>query len=429
MENIYFLNKSFKNLLSFSFLGLISIATMHAQGCVDPVVSDTSGPGTICAGETATLAATHDGQTLNWYDAASGGNLLGSGSPFLTAPLNATTSFWAESVNGGTGTPVTGAARVAPASNSNASVVNVTSPWGLAFDVNEDITINSVDVFLASNTPGTIVMQLKDSGLNILDESTISVPAGNAGNPVQHTLTLDFFVPAGTDYNLVAESSPVMVREFSSEHPGFPYPLGSVGNVINGTINDNDTNSGLYYFFYNWTFTPGESCTSDRVEEIVNVNVTDIPLGDSNQTFNSGETLADLTVTGTNLRWYSDAAGANEIPDTTVLVDGTTYYVSATENACESELLAITVSEILNVIEQSLINLSYYPSPVTDQLKISNDEPILKIEVFTILGQRALIKQYDTKDIAIDLSSLMSGNYLVKVATQTGIRTFKVIKK
>src|SRR5690606_23414432 len=50
-------------------------------------------------------------------------------------------------------------------------------------------------------------------------------------------------------------------------------------------------------------------------------------------------------VHSTGLNWYSDAAGTISIPETTTLVDNTTYYVSQTVLGCESDLLAITAQE------------------------------------------------------------------------------------
>lgn len=74
------------------------------------------------------------------------------------------------------------------------------------------------------------------------------------------------------------------------------------------------------------------------------------PTGLSPQEFVVNETLADLEVDPTEnpatLNWYSDAAATISIPDTTLLVDNTTYYVTQTYNGCESDPLAITVSEI-----------------------------------------------------------------------------------
>jgi gliding motility-associated-like protein len=54
---------------------------------------------TICAGNTATLTATLSGTvppgtTFNWWDAQTGGNLVGSGSPWVTPVLGSTTTYY-----------------------------------------------------------------------------------------------------------------------------------------------------------------------------------------------------------------------------------------------------------------------------------------------------------------------------------------------
>src|SRR5690606_11418894 len=74
------------------------------------------------------------------------------------------------------------------------------------------------------------------------------------------------------------------------------------------------------------------------------------PIGDAVQDFAAPATLADLDVEGTMstsvLNWYSDAAGTISIPDTTPLVDATTYWVSQTVLGCESPLVEILVNEL-----------------------------------------------------------------------------------
>ncbi|TAG18100.1 MAG: hypothetical protein EAZ32_14765 [Cytophagia bacterium] len=52
-------------------------------------------PVTINAGNTATLTALNCAGTVNWHDMASGGTLLGSGTPFTTGTLAANTTFHA----------------------------------------------------------------------------------------------------------------------------------------------------------------------------------------------------------------------------------------------------------------------------------------------------------------------------------------------
>jgi gliding motility-associated-like protein len=60
----------------------------------DPVAS-------VCSGSTAQLTATVTAGTLNWYNAPTGGTLVGTGSPFTTQPLTADTTFYAEAVSNG----------------------------------------------------------------------------------------------------------------------------------------------------------------------------------------------------------------------------------------------------------------------------------------------------------------------------------------
>ncbi|RYZ39286.1 MAG: hypothetical protein EOP49_30345, partial [Sphingobacteriales bacterium] len=59
---------------------------------------------TICTGTTATLTATGPGGTYQWFDAASGGNLLTTSASYTTPTLNATTPYYVQTtVNGCTG--------------------------------------------------------------------------------------------------------------------------------------------------------------------------------------------------------------------------------------------------------------------------------------------------------------------------------------
>ena len=74
-------------------------------------------------------------------------------------------------------------------------------------------------------------------------------------------------------------------------------------------------------------------------------NPSVIPTGSTSQTLCSGSTVANLTATGTNIKWYATSTGGTALAATTALVNGTTYYASQTVNGCESTTrLAVTVS-------------------------------------------------------------------------------------
>lgn len=54
--------------------------------------------------------------------------------------------------------------------------------------------------------------------------------------------------------------------------------------------------------------------------------------------------LADVAITGTNVKWYSDAVSTAVLPLTTLLVNGATYYATQTSaDGCESTRVPVTV--------------------------------------------------------------------------------------
>ena len=406
----------------------------ESTDCTDPTLSVET-PAAICEGTTATITATSDGEEVNWYDAADATTPIFTGLEFETPTLTETTSYWVQAFNEGSGggEVIEGGARLAPSSTSQSTVVDITSPWGLSFDTTADFTITAVDVYLTDSNPGNIIVQLLDVDWAVLDEITIAVPAGNSTNPVQHELALNFSVEAGNTYRLVAAFPSVeMVREFASEHPGFPYPIGDVGSVTGGTINNDNSNVGVYYFFYNWTVETGETttCESERLQVDVTVNPTpDAPIAIGDFNFVEGETLADLEddldFTG-ELTWYADEALTTELPDTTVIVDGTTYWVTQTIDGCESEALAVLVAELgMSEIDGELFSL--YPNPVQTLLNISGNMKINSVEIFDLTGRKLTeIHQIDNRQI--DFSTYEKGSYLVRIHTDKKTIVKKVIK-
>ncbi len=398
-----------------------------AQTCTTSI-TNVSGTTTICGGTNTTLTATHDGDDVYWYDAATNGTLLYTGNPYQTTSLNTTTSFWAESRKQILGTATSGGGKLTKTTTSGTTVNAGTAPWGLVFNASQSFILNSVDVFLSSSSPGTLVIDLKDSNQTVLHTWTISTPAGGTGsNPVQFTVPLNYTIPVGNGYRLLAVSSPSMIRDLGSN--SFPFAIGTVGSVTQGTINNSLTsNPGVYYFFYNWNYTPVVNCVSTRQETVVTVNTTNQPTGDAQQLFTLGQTIADLTVTGTSLIWFSDATGTTQIPTNTVLADGTTYYVSQTLNGCESPLLAVTAVTTLNNETTVFSKLSYFPNPVKDVFTVSNLEGNSQIEVYTVLGQQMITKNYDSKDVNLDFSGFNNGIYLVKITSQNETKTIKVLK-
>jgi hypothetical protein len=210
---------------------------------------------TFCSASNPTVAdLTATGSNIKWYDAASGGNLLAG-----------TTAL----VNG--------------------------------------------NHYFASQTTGCESMTRLD--VTIVINTTPAAPTGNvtqtfcsASNP--------------TVADLTATGSSIKW-----------YDAASGGNLLAGTtalINGN-------HYFASQTTTGCESV--NRLDVTVVINTTPAaPTGNATQTFCSASnpTVADLTATGSSIKWYDAASGGNLLTGTTALVNGNHYFASQTTTGCES---------------------------------------------------------------------------------------------
>jgi hypothetical protein len=170
----------------------------------------------ICIGSSSNLNAISAGNTILWYDASSGGNLLGtvsSGTNFAVTPALGTTNYYAAALNGVgcaespiramvtvTVNPlptITGNLSVCAGSTtqlSGSGTPNVSTPWvsslpGVA-------TISSTGLVYGVAGPGTTVITYKD----------------NAGCTVTATVTVAIAAPAFTasaSSNVICAASPV----------------------------------------------------------------------------------------------------------------------------------------------------------------------------------------------------------------------------
>src|SRR6185369_16793287 len=111
------------------------------------------------------------------------------------------------------------------------------------------------------------------------------------------------------------------------------YDAASGGNLLAGTTALANGN----HYFASQTTTGCESV--DRFDVTVVINTTPAaPTGAATQTFCSAAnpTVADLSATGSGIKWYDAASGGNLLAGTTSLVNGSHYFASQTTTGCES---------------------------------------------------------------------------------------------
>jgi hypothetical protein len=89
----------------------------------------------------------------------------------------------------------------------------------------------------------------------------------------------------------------------------------------------------------------------------------------------------------------------------------------------------ISVQTSLGVADFDLKNVVVFPNPVKDILNINLEQNITAVSLYNVVGQEIQNKFYNSKEITIDVSNLLSGTYFVKVTSNGGVKTLKVIKE
>lgn len=241
----------------------------YIQGLCQPWYSDTitvtlfdntapSASGTtITSPQSVTLNAT--GSNVSWWDAPTGGNMLGTGNTFVTPVLSSTTTYYVQDdheYNGFIGN--VGSTDIANAGYSIASLNGY-----LIFDVLNNCRLNSVDV--STDSAGTRIIELRSSSGTVLQSATVNIPSGTS------TVDLGFDLTPGT-YQLgtntaqnnteFGANSPYLKRNQSGA--SYPYVLTDILSITGGHTGTMPT-SAAYYYFYNWEVEVLPIvCTSDR---------------------------------------------------------------------------------------------------------------------------------------------------------------------
>src|SRR5690554_868963 len=323
-------------------------------------ITSTTG-GDICVQGTTTLQATASGlgDAIYWYDAESGGNLVGIGNSFETPELTSTTSFWTTEVELGTEL-FTGQG------NLNATTLSSTTNGGITFVLNKTASIISFEARSTTAAGGAVTYALIDVNNNnsVLMTHDDTLPGGGtATSPVLYTVQLNFNnIPPGT-YRLIKQSGAASAYMTGA----FPYPLGTVGEVITGAGSATST-STLYYHFFNITIEGVEVlCESEREEVVATVHIPEEVQITSTAVPTNAVAPGDsttLTATSTNdpnytYTWEPAAyiAGSNTgaTISTTALNDHTVFTVTATDTvtgcttSSEIEVLVFDITQCDNL--------------------------------------------------------------------------------
>lgn len=225
----------------------------------DPVISDIS----IMPGDSVLLTAV--GDSIYWYDAPTGGNLLAVGDSYQTPPLSQATTYFVESHADFIGEAQTGG----KPDNSGGGGLPTQGAF-MFFNAWEPFILKSVTVYVPATAPtGQRTIQLMDANDNVLEEATLFL------GPGQWEVELEMPVPAGNFLSLRCAENNLFRNTGGVD---YPYPIGDVGEITGDNLG-----IGYYYYFYNWKIMKGSlTCISERVPVTVGVSAVDDQLQGAN---------------------------------------------------------------------------------------------------------------------------------------------------
>ncbi|MFN8144312.1 MAG: T9SS type A sorting domain-containing protein [Bacteroidia bacterium] len=295
------------------------------------VLAHTADPSTTsgvnCTNGSVTLAATpgSSADSLFWYNAPTGGNLVSTGSSYVTPSLNNSTTYYVEAFKG--------KGDLMEPHDNTIGGGGTSSNGYLKFDSRVNFRLISVKVYATS--AGNRTIEFRNSGGTVLQSKTVNIPVGES------RVYLDFSIPPGNDFQLgLGAGSGTLFRNNSGV--AYPYDISRTLEIYGSSGGPN-----FYYYFYDWyVFVPYENCGTNRISAEAIIGTSGTTAFDKTRCGNGTVTLTANS--SQTLEWYDAASGGTLLGTgssytTPSLNSTTTYYLQV--GACSGR---IPVQAIIN---------------------------------------------------------------------------------
>ena len=269
----------------------------------------------LCGGGEAVITANSKGGTIFWYSDENSSQSIASGNE-LSVNINQTTTYYAEE---NTEKPLR---YIGPESNILGTGGNHNGGFYLVFDALEDLTIKTAKVY-AEGTKDREIILLDGEGNEVVTK-TINITDGES------VIELDFFVPAGTEYQLGVAQGADLFRNDDVTAINYPFVLDGLMSINRSTATSDPL--GYYYYFYNIEIKEDyPACVGERgsIEVVVN-EIPEVP--NTGATENCGQVTLSASGSGVGeIKWYADESttsflGAGEELEQEI-TGPTTFYV------------------------------------------------------------------------------------------------------
>ncbi len=243
------------------------------------------------------------------------------------------------------------------------------------------------------------------------------------GNTTYYILVHGFDNATG-NFTLNVDCAPVpppndmIVNAIDVDQVGFPYTDTAVAMPAATTENGSPAGcdltgaNGVWYKF------------TTNVDGNADATIVS-PAGASSVTF---YTASDENATEADLTWV-DQNSNQCAPGTSASIftlANQTYYVFVLNTGGITD---ITIdASVLGVDENILEDFSFYPNPTNNVVNLKAQAAIEKATVFNMLGQRVIEMSNNANTMELNVSSLATGTYIMKITVNGEVGTYKLIK-
>jgi hypothetical protein len=294
---------------TLSVQGVCQIYTsspIHVDVLQVPVPANESVTFTSTGTQTLTHSATAD--SLVWYDAATGGNVVGSGNS-ITANVTGNTNYYIEAVHQyGGGQFNTGKLNVTYSSATNQYAGNTTNAT-MTFTVNAPCIIRKVKTY--TDRPGNRDIEIRDLSGNLITHALVNIPVDTNYIDLNFSLAPGNYTigtNAATNQALPGNGGVVNPR-LKRANTGVVYPY-NVDSTL--SITGSSLGNTVYYYFFDWKVEKQATYCNSTDRGLFEVIVTPLGMQSLSRSFNIYPNPAQG-----NINFQTDVASRIEMFDAT----------------------------------------------------------------------------------------------------------------
>lgn len=391
----------------FSSLGLPSVQVVSDTGC--------------STGQLQLSASAGPADSIRWYDAPSGGNLVGAGPLFTTPPLANSTTYFAEAARGEffyRGSLLT-------TTNNNIS-------WnGTMFDLIADTALVLDSLSLKITTTGNQTVQIyRRTGTHIGYETNSGAWTFVGDYPVNVPNTSDFVTIGTLGISLNAGDSLALYLQLQNSNSTLGYqslsaPLtrsNSELRIVTGSGASHNFGGNFYprdwngEVFYHYGSKPDGDCQSPRVPVEAVVSIPQVSLGNDTILSTSASIVLEAGSGFASYQWSTGETSSSITLDGPTL--GTGIYSIVVE-AVDS--LGCSASDTIIVVFAPLVGqnpgspqVRHWPNPNQGTFNVELSAGDWAISILDLHGRQLLSERVQGPEIhRVNATALPAGTYLL----------------